>query len=129
MQPNKAGSLAICSSILLVYIIICVDVHNTSFCTLTLRFLCLLRGLSLSILPINKIFPLSDSVSFKENKLFAPLYYVVSKCHKMHLDLQNLLLDSKQCSNSLELLFFFQVPKCYGESVTMVLKPFTRHNF
>ena len=43
----------------------CVDVHM-SFCTLTLAFLCLLRGLPLPITPLNWIFWFSDHLSFKE---------------------------------------------------------------
>ncbi len=37
-----------------------------SFCTLTLAFLRLLHGLPLPIPPLNRIFPFSDPVSFKE---------------------------------------------------------------
>ncbi len=37
-----------------------------SFCTLTLAFLCLLRGLSHPILLLTRIFRFSDPVSFKE---------------------------------------------------------------
>ncbi len=47
----------------------------------------------------------------------------------MHLGL-NLLLDSTLCSNSSNFLFvcFFKLQNVMAK-VTMVLKPFTRHNF
>ncbi len=44
------------------------------FCTLTLVFLCLLRGLPLPISPLNRIFRFGDPVSFKEIKLSIPSY-------------------------------------------------------
>ncbi len=47
------------------FVYICVDIHM-SFYTLTLAFLCLLCGLSLSVPPLNRIFRFSDPVSFKE---------------------------------------------------------------
>ncbi len=50
---------------LFVYIYVCVDIHM-SFCSLTLLFLCLLRGLPLPISLLNRIFRFSDPVSFKE---------------------------------------------------------------
>ncbi len=37
-----------------------------SFCTLNFTCLCLLGGQSLTIPPLNRIFPFSDTVSFKE---------------------------------------------------------------
>ena len=60
---------------------------------------------TLPIPPLNSISRFSDPVSFKEIYLFTPLYWVVSKCHKVHLGLKNLLLHSTLCSNSLELVF------------------------
>ncbi len=43
----------------------CVDVRM-SFCTLTLMFLCLLRGLPIPIPPLYRIFRFSDPIPFKE---------------------------------------------------------------
>ncbi len=61
--------------------------------------------------------------------MFTPLYWVVSECHKTHLGLKNLLLDSTLCSNSLELLvFFLDGRKVLWRKVTMVLRPGPRHN-
>ncbi len=60
--------------------------------------------------------------------MFTPSHYVAYKCYKMHLGLKNVLLDSILCSKSLELLVFSSC-KMLWRKVTMVLRPFTRHNF
>ena len=83
-------------------IYICVDLC-ISFFTLTLTFLCLLRGLPLP--PLNKMFWFSNPYHSRK-LLFTPSYEVVSECHKTQLDFKNVLLDSTMCSNSFELLAF-----------------------
>ncbi len=76
-----------------------------SFCTLTLAFLYLLRGLPFPITPLNRIFWFRDPVSFKKI-YYLPLRIRLSECHKVQLGIKNLLLYSTLCSNSLELLVF-----------------------
>ncbi len=53
---------------------------------------------------------------------------VVSEWYKAHLGLKNVLLDSTLCSNSLEILVFFEVTNNVKANGYYGIEPFTRRN-